>query len=308
MSRNTKRKQDETAAAGISGNSSSSDSPEAKKPTGPIPTPIHKEERKSVSNPEIMAPPPCKGCQIKDKVIKELEESIEAKNTVIENLNTKNETLNKQIVEHMQVIAHLKAQLADTPPSTSTDPTGAGHLPDIATLVQKTVVDVLERQNCAKCLVVSGLPERAQPGQNPAADGEDLETAKTIVSICGGDPSAVQDVYRMGEVISQQDAQRFRVKPKPSRLLKIELSSTHVRSIVVKNAKNLRNNTDFKDIYVNPSRPKEDRIKIAKLHQELARRRAEGERLYLSYYDLMIKTDTRPPRNPIPQDVQMHNP
>ncbi len=112
----------------------------------------------------------------------------------------------------------------------------------------------------------------------------------------------------MGQVIFQQDAQWLRVKPKPSRLLKIELSSTHVRSVVVKNAKNLRNDTDFKDIYVNPSRPKEERIKIAKLQQELARRRAEGERLYLNYYDLMIKTDTCPPPNPIPHDVQMPNP
>ncbi len=102
----------------------------------------------------------------------------------------------------------------------------------------------------------------------------------------------------MGRVLSPQEAQQHGLKPKPFHLLKIELSSPHAQSVIVQNARRLRDTHDYKTVYVNPSRPKEDRMKIAELQKELARRRETGGRYFIDYRALLIKEDKRPPKPP----------
>ncbi len=316
MLRNPKRRQNDTATAEISGNSSSRISPEAKKPTTrPTSYPTDEEQENPADLEEMTEP--CQGCTERDELIKNLKASIQDKNKIIE-------TLNRKVEDQDNIIANLEAKISATSSSTSTK--NFSGLPDIPRLVKNTVAELLERQNCAKALVVSGLPEGPQIDRNRDTEqaddlgsqdglgehmdqdgpGEDMEAAKKLVSQCGGDPSAVIEVYRMGQIVTEEEARRLRVKPKPFRLLKIELSSSHTQSVVVKNARRLRDSLDFKDVYVNPSRPKEDRIRLAKLHQELSQRRGEGERLFIDYQALMIRKDTRPPRR-IPQNVTVPN-
>ncbi len=295
MSRNSKRKQEEINSIEESSDCSPSQSPEAKKTfSGPSPT----EDKENNSNSGTMSS--CLVCAEKDDLITQLKETISTRNSKIEDLNMKIAEKDRIIADQDQAIVKLEARCAARMSSSK-----AMAPPDMSLLIKSTVTDLLDRRECAKALVVSGLPELSQDPSDDVAHDE-LLGAQELVKKCGGDPATVKEVHRMGRILSTQEALQHGLKPKPFRLLKIELSSPYAQQVVVQNARCLRDSPDFKTVYVNPSRPKEDRIKIAELQKEMARRREDGGRYFIDYRALVIKEDKRPPKPPI-QDVPGFN-
>ncbi len=169
-------------------------------------------------------------------------------------------------------------------------PAGGPSAKEIGGIVAKEIGGIVEeefeKQRCRKALVISGLPEQT----DEKSDGE--KVAEILVKT-GVDPGQIVGVYRMGGEIEGRNEAAAAVPRRP-RLLKVKLYSGHWRNEVLQKARNLKNDPNFRGVYVNPSRTFKQRMEIKEKMAEVNQRRAEGENVYLNYSRMEVVASTRP--------------
>ena len=143
------------------------------------------------------------------------------------------------------------------------------------TLINET----LERYRRRKWLTVSGLPEPTT-GSIRERKNADVKELTDLASSLGFDDLDLDtdEVMRVG-----------RSNTSGPRLLRFKCVSTNVKFDILKKAKDLRNHPELKGVYINPDLTKSQRETNKSLREELKRRRAEGEQVYIHRGKIAVK-------------------
>lgn len=148
-------------------------------------------------------------------------------------LNEKFKTLNTQLVKQNEQIDILKNVI----------------------LQQQNDLLIIKRKELNTNIIIYGVPE--SEATSPA---DDITSVKNIFSEIVMDDITPVSQFRLGKP-------NFTLgKP---RSLKIVLASSDQKNTLLQNAKKLRNNANFKAIYINRDEPKEDRIENSRLRSAL---------------------------------------
>ena len=144
------------------------------------------------------------------------------------------------------------------------------------TLINET----LERYRRRKWLMVSGLPEPTT-GSIRERKNADIQELTDLASTIGVDDLDLEpeEVMRVG-----------RSNASGPRLLRFKCESTNVKFDILKKAKDLRNHPELNGVYINPDLTKSQRATNKSLREELKRRRAEGERVYIHRGKIVVKS------------------
>ena len=115
-------------------------------------------------------------------------------------------------------------------------------------------------------LILSGIPE-SENGTADERKEKDLSTVKSLFfALDWTNIDAVSTVYRIGKM-----------NPSRPRLLKVICASAESKRSLLSKSKNLRNVTQYKNVYMNPDLTPLQQVQNKQLREELRRRRDLGE-------------------------------
>jgi hypothetical protein len=125
--------------------------------------------------------------------------------------------------------------------------------------------ELSERSRREKNIIISGI-EEPYTGTIEERRKQDTERTAAVLLRVGSSMDSVVDLRRLG-------------KPGTNggRLLRVTLESTDAKFAVLKNAKLLREGSDFRKVYVNNDRTKMQQAQDKALREEVKRRRALGD-------------------------------
>jgi len=134
----------------------------------------------------------------------------------------------------------------------------------------------MDRERRKSNLIVYGLPEA------PASTGLECQSC---------DLSSIQELVHSEFNISLETTKCIRLgrrsnKPRPLLISPIEIST---RSLILRNAKELRNSTSFKRVFIAPDLTPQERLHNKQLRAELTRRKESGETNLIIRHGQLIK-------------------
>lgn len=140
---------------------------------------------------------------------------------------------------------------------------------------QQIQIENLERENRAKNIIVSGIPE----GDLRVVDEngitttikDDLNKVLHVLTLTGPafSPDKLKKVQRLGKLKSGQD------QTQRPRLLKVKMDSVDSLYPILASTKDFRNRPELKGIYINQDRPPLTRKEDKRLRDALRAKRAE---------------------------------
>lgn len=148
--------------------------------------------------------------------------------------------------------------------------------------LRKTVREVLEQDKRQMNLVISNLPEITS-----------TSTTRAIVK-------AVKDLFQSKLDVNANDVERVDlIQTERANLVKVQMKTKKARRTALINAKKLKEDEVYKNVYVKPDLTYEQRQQEATLRQELRDRKEEGEK------NLMIVRGKIVVRQPPPSPENM---
>ena len=138
-----------------------------------------------------------------------------------------------------------------------------GNVDDV--LFSKVFDEFSERSRREKNIIVSGIDESAS-GTLDERMANDAERIAAMLRCVGSSADSVVDIRRLGKPGSGG-----------RRLLRVTLSSTDSKFSVLRNAKLLRNDPDFRGVYINHDRTKMQQAQYKALREEVKLRKDLGE-------------------------------
>ena len=126
-----------------------------------------------------------------------------------------------------------------------------------------------ERQRKRKHIIVVGLPESKSGTVEERAEG-DKSALKDLVADIGVEDFEAVEIRRIGRVSSSRP-----------RLLRVKCKDHESKSNILRKARFLRNNTRYRNMFINPDLTPLQREQNKQLRSELHRRRAAGDRVVI---------------------------
>ena len=136
-------------------------------------------------------------------------------------------------------------------------------------LKQQEAIELLKKKDLYCHLIISGLPEIPTATTDISAqESYDLRKTEALLSEITGPPASaniqIKKVTRLGR--STSDTQQRGAHP---RRLKVVLGSTENRNLVLSNARKLKDNRNFSNVFINPDEPPLTRQENARLRKKL---------------------------------------
>ena len=141
--------------------------------------------------------------------------------------------------------------------------------PHMEEMFEEVVTEAMERQRRRKCLIVSGLPEHTQ-GSAVERRAHDIESLKSLAAEAGVDNLEPEEVVRIGRITSSRP-----------RLLRFKCKTVNEKFTLLKKSMNLRHNSTFSRVFINPDMTRFQRETNKKLRKELRSRREAGEKVLI---------------------------
>lgn len=140
------------------------------------------------------------------------------------------------------------------------------------------IAEVESRDRRKTNLILSGLPEKEE-GTADERKQCDLLTVQTLFSTLDNSKTdVVSGVYRIGRMTSSRP-----------RLLKVICNTFESKRSLLSKSKNLRNMTQYKNVYMNPDLTPQQQMQNKQLREELRRRRNLGEDVIIQHGKIVDK-------------------
>ena len=174
---------------------------------------------------------------------------------------------------------------------------------NFTTKVKESIHELKQRDDKAKNIVVSNMPER--PSSSDTEDEEEGDTdpgedTKKLVNELIKEGMGLKDV----KVIKAKRIPEKRTEGGKPRIIVAELREKEQKFTVLKSSKKLRDtqNPMWKNVYVNPDMTKQQRHKDFQLRQELKRRREEGENDLIIRNGVIIQKESASGNEKVPPE------
>ena len=139
--------------------------------------------------------------------------------------------------------------------------------------------EIQERHRRRKCIVISGLPEPVA-GSPDERKAEDKDAILRVAQSCGADLSNMKELSRIGKINGSRP-----------RLLLVKCKDTRQKFDVLRLSKNLRKNSNFRNVYINPDLTVTERNRDRQLREELRQRRSKGEDVFIKHGKIVKRED-----------------
>lgn len=142
------------------------------------------------------------------------------------------------------------------------------------------ILDEMEQRSWRKTnIIISGVVELKQ-GDVKERQDHDKKYVEELIEDLDMNEIEVQSVSRIGKIGGNKE-----------RLMRVKLKSEASKIELLKSARNLKNNTEYKGVYLNPDRTPMEQHRFSILRKELKTRRSNGEDVILYKGQIINKNE-----------------